>query len=135
MPTVSVNSIAILTASVVTMIMGSIWYAKPVFGKIWMAGIGKTEDDLKKGTGSAMTVSFVCALITGYVLSHFIDYAAADSFGEGMTVGFWIWLGFVGTVIAVNALFTQTSKTVMAINAGYQLVSLLLMAGILAAWS
>lgn len=115
------------------MMIGSVWYAKSVFGKMWMERIGKKEEDLKEGMGGAMAVSIIGGLITAYVLSYFVDYAQASTWQEGALTGFWAWLGFVVTVLVINAAYERRSKKLVALYAGYQLITLLVMGAILAA--
>ena len=39
--------IAVIVAAIVSFIIGGIWYSRPVFGKVWMAALGKTEADME----------------------------------------------------------------------------------------
>lgn len=135
MPDVTLNYGAMLIALVASMVLGYIWYSKPVFGKAWMGLIGKTEDDLKKGAGRAMGIMIVAAIVMLYVLSNIIDFALATTWQEGAVVGFWVWLGFVATVLVMNAGYEGRPMKLVAINAGYQLVNLVVMGAILAAWA
>ncbi len=135
MPEVTLNWVAMLVALIASMVIGYIWYSKPVFGKTWMNLIGKTEEDLKKGAGKAMGIMIVCAIITVYVLSHIVDYATATTWLEGVQTGFWVWLGFVATVLVMNAGYEGRPMKLPAINAGYQLVNLVVAGAILAAWA
>jgi hypothetical protein len=45
-----------------------------------------------------------------------------------------VWVGFVATVLAVTTYFGGRSRTLWLINAGYQLVALVLMGAIHGAW-
>ena len=38
------NWLAILVATVAAFVLGGLWYG-PLFGKAWMAALGKTEED------------------------------------------------------------------------------------------
>jgi len=49
---------------------------------------------------------------------------------EGVLIGAIAWLGFVATVTFNNALYTNKSLVVYMIDAGYQFVSFLIIAGI-----
>jgi hypothetical protein len=76
-----------------------------------------------------------CALVTSLVLAHVVDWSESDSLVDGLRIGLWVWLGFVATVLAVNTYFSGRPRTLWAIDAGYQLLSLLAMGAILAVWS
>jgi hypothetical protein len=53
---------------------------------------------------------------------------------EGMKTAFWVWLGFVATTSATNAIFAGRSRNLWVIDSGYFLVALLLNGWILAVW-
>ena len=58
---------AILVATAAAFALGGLWYG-PVFGKAWMAALGKTEDDIQP-SATPFVVSFFTALITTVVLA------------------------------------------------------------------
>lgn len=134
MPEVTVNYLAVLVCTAASMALGYIWYSKPVFGRAWMQGIGKTEEELKKGAGPAMGISVVLAFVTSYIMSHMIDFAKATDVMRGLTTGFWIWLGFVFCVIWMQNIYAQRPFKLTLINSGYHLVQFLILGVILATW-
>ena len=134
MPQVHINFLAVLAAAVANMIIGSIWYSPGVFGKIWMGLIGKRVEDMKGRAGPAYAAAFVVALILAYVLAHFVGYTQAYSLGQGIQLGFWVWLGFVATTSTGDYIFAGRPRQLYFINNGYHLVTLLVNGALLAAW-
>lgn len=134
MPEVSINYIAVLAAAIVNMLVGYIWYMPKVFGNAWMQLVGMTEEKAKQGSAKALSGMFVVALISNYVLAHFVDYAQASTFVEGMQVGFWAWLGFVGAVTFTMVAFDRRPFKWFLITNGYQLLILVVNGGLLAVW-
>ncbi len=133
---VSVNYLAVLAASVVSMLIGWAWYSPMVLGKQWMKEVGKRPEEIKKDMqGKAMAMAFVATLIMAYVLAHFVQYVTAVTLGDGVQLGFWIWLGFIAPVVATSVFFDGKSWKWFAITGGYQLVNAIVMAAILAMWS
>lgn len=120
---VLINYWGVLAGAVAMMLVGWIWYAKPVFGVMWMDAIGKKESDLKGG-GAAMGWMFVGALVTSYVLAHFVSVLTDGSISSVLTLVGWIWLGFVATAFFSTFLFEGRAAKLFFINAGYQLVAL-----------
>jgi hypothetical protein len=116
------------------MVVGFVWYSMAVFGKTWMKEAGISQEDMKKA-GKEMPKTygtmFVAALITAYVLSVFIDLAGAQDIMSAATVAFWAWLGFVATVLLSGVLFEGKSWNLWGINAGYHLVSMVVMSAVL----
>jgi hypothetical protein len=133
MPEITLNYWAILTTAAASMVIGSIWYAMPVFGKAWMRLAGLKPEQLKDG-GKAMLVMVVGALLQAYVFAHVIDAFQGDTLVEGLTGGFFMWLGFVAIVTLNEVTFNKRPFKLWLIIAGYQLVNLLVGGVILSLW-
>lgn len=126
------NYLAIFVAAVSTFLLGAIWYAPFVFGKIWMAENKFTEDDLKSGMARIFGVSFVLEALMAFNLAAFIGNQADITFGifAGLAAG----LGWVGFAMGVTYLFDRKSFRHWAIDAGYHTVAFTMMGAILGAW-
>lgn len=135
MPEASINYLAVLVAAVISMVLGYIWYHQKVFGTAWMKMVGLTEESAKKGAGPAMFGMFVVALISAFVLAHFVDYTNATTFAKGLVTGLWLWFGFSGAVLFSNFAFERRPFKWFLITAGYQLVNLAILGGVLAVWA
>ena len=129
---VEVNMLGVFLAAVSSMIVGSIWYSKGVFGTAWSKLAGIDEKKARQEMGMSLTGMFVLALVMAYVLAHvaylsnafFVDKTYTES---AVTTGFWVWLGFVLPVAASNSLFDKKRKKLSAIHAGNWLVTLIVM--------
>lgn len=135
---VEVNMLAVLLGAVSSMVVGSIWYSKGVFGTAWAKMAGIDEKKAKTDAGMALSGMFVLALVMAYVLAH-VSYLSANFFTDksfmycAISSGFWMWLGFVLPVTASNSLFDQRRKKLSAIHAGNWLVTLLVMGWVIGA--
>lgn len=135
MSQVDVNWLAVVVSGVASMIIGFVYYAKPVLGKMWMKEVGKTEKEIKDGASSSMYVMmFVSSLVLAYVMTHFVSYAGAKDAMDGATTGFWVWLGFAATTGFATNLFSGKSMRLFAINYGYHLVDFVVIGAIVAGW-
>lgn len=131
---IEVNYLAVLLAAVASMALGFAWYSKAILGGPWMKLKGFTSESLKaaqKDMGKYYAVSFVVALITAYVLTHvmalsknFYDYSGLMT---GVSSAFWMWLGFIMPVQVTATIFGDKKWTLLAIDTGYQLASVLAM--------
>lgn len=124
------NWLGIVLATVAAMIIGSIWYAKPVFGTMWQKEVGLKDSDMKSGFAKGMIIMLVMAFVSAFVLKRFIVIAAPDSYFQAIKVALWIWLGFVVTYAVGGGVFEKRSPKLMALNLGNQLVTLVVMAAI-----
>lgn len=134
---IAINYLAVLAATVVNMVLGFLWYG-PLFGKPWMREMGFTEEHMKeaqaKGMGTTYAIMAVGALVTNYVLAHFVVLLGVMDISMALQLAFWTWLGFYATTMLGQVLWESKSWTLYAINVAYYLVALGIAASILAMW-
>ncbi|MBI2463547.1 DUF1761 domain-containing protein [Candidatus Peregrinibacteria bacterium] len=132
----------ILVSGIAAMILGGLWYSPLLFGKSWMKMLGMTEKDMGKMKNEAVKgyiIGFVAALVMAHVLA-FVSLVFVNSGGvysrmlEEMEIGFLLWLGFIAPVILGGWLWEGKPFKLFLINAGYYLISMLIMSSIFAAW-
>ena len=87
--------------------------------------------ELQSGAGPAYAVSFVCWLVMATVLA-----LVAPHFGDGVGamihMALLLWLGFAATTGLTTNVFSDKPVRLWLIDAGYQVVSLTIMATVLA---
>lgn len=162
------NFIAILIATFIPIIVGSVWYNPKIgFGKAWMQATGITEEAGKKVNmplvfGLTLLFSFFVAFIMQTVVIHqfhiynFLheqkDFAEPNSlsssllkqimdnyatsyrsFKHGALHGTLAGLFLAFPIIAIPAIFEMKGVKYIAINAGYWIVSMALMGGVICA--
>jgi len=142
MSAIPINWWALVVTTVVSVVIGSLWYG-PIFGKAWMksTGISMPEvmtPDMKKMMYRSYALVIVGSLIMNYVLLHSITFGAAYLNITGITAGlqaaFWSWLGFIAPVTLGSVLWESRPWKYWFITAGYYLVVLLINGAILASW-
>lgn len=128
----TLNWLAIVVATLLTFVIGAIWYG-PLFGKPWMKEMGFTEEDLKDANMAMIYgTAFVLELIMTINLALFIG--DSTSIMKGLAVALHMGLGFIALAMAVNALFSRTTVRLWFINAFYFVVCFLLNSTILVLW-
>ena len=129
--------LAVLSAGILAVVLGMVWYAPPVLGNMWMKAAGvdpkRVESEQKKMPLRAF-IAFVFALVLAWVTMHFAAAWGVTSFLGAFELGFWIWLGFMVPVHLSPVLWEQKSLKYFAINAGYWLVVTLVIATIVSLW-
>jgi hypothetical protein len=134
---VQINWLAVLLAGVSSMVIGFIYYMPGVFGKTWMK-LGKVDPKLfKKQQPQLMPLLFVAALLTAFVLAHFV-YIVHHFFGDswlvaGVETSLWAWVGFSFTTLFVHNGMDQKPFNLTIISWGNRLLSLLAM-GLILGW-
>ena len=125
---------AVLVAAILRMVIGAVWYYPALFVKPWYRLTGVTEAQMKAGMAKALAVDFVGSLLMAFVLAHVIRFGGATTVLQGLSVGFFVWLGFVAVVTIGAVTFEGKPLKLFLLNNGYLLLSLLAMGAILAVW-
>jgi hypothetical protein len=81
-----------------------------------------------------IAATLVAMILMAAVLQVFLRHLGADSAGDGVKWAFHAWLGFAVPLGFIAHLYSQKKIAAWLIDAGYQLVYLLVMGAILGAW-
>lgn len=129
-----IHLLPILAAALSTFIIGGLWYSPLLFGQAWLRENKFTEADAQRiSKARAFGGSAVFALIMSANLAMFLA-DEKTTLVWGMTAGALAGVGWVATAIAVIGLFENKSWAYIGINAGYQIVSFVVMGAILGGW-
>jgi hypothetical protein len=128
---VEVNWLAVVLATISSMVVGTIWYARPVFGDKWQKLVKLDKKDMEKGAGKAIGITIVVSFLTAFVLAH-VTYLSEQFFHYGflqsaLSTAFWVWLGFVAARQITHDAFEQRPWQLTAMNTAHELVTLLVM--------
>jgi len=129
------NHFAVTVSAVIFFAIGAGWYN--VFSTAWLAGIGKTLEDMTRQNGGSplpFVVGFIAILVMCYTLAWLIGRLGAQSAGSGAKTGGIVALGFVAAMLALNYGFEARSATLWLINAGYALIGLVVAGAIIGGW-
>ncbi|RED22102.1 uncharacterized protein DUF1761 [Flavobacterium cutihirudinis] len=160
-----INFVALLLAAAVTLATGFIWYHPKVFGTIWMRENNFTQEELRKGNmlkifGFTYIFSLMITMILMALTIHqsgavgmvggppmlanakpsfaafMADYGTAyRTFKHGALHGFMSGLFFAFPIVGINGLFERKSWKYIFIHAGYWMLTLMLMGGIICAFA
>ena len=131
----STNHFAVVVAAIAFFALGAGWYT--VLADPWVAGIGKTMEQLHTETGGSpmpMVKGFVAILVMCYTLNSLLNRLGDTTAAGGAKVGAFVALGFVAANIALNYAFEVRGVTLWTINSGYVLVGLTLAGAIIGGW-
>jgi hypothetical protein len=137
MQSVPLNWLAILVVTIVRFVLGFVWFGL-IFGKQWQGLTGVSQDAMKKGMARAIATDLITTFIMAWVLAHALFFASkfygAMTWQSGAIGGFFNWLGFIGAVSLAAQTYEQKPIKLWIIVNAYQLISLVIMGAILAAW-
>ena len=123
---------AIVVATVAAFALGGLWYG-PLFGKAWLAALGKTEDEIPPSP-QPFVISAVAAFITCLVVAALMSGLKMTGLMAGLLFGLLTGIGFIATSMASDAAFCRWGWKLWAIQAGYRVAYSALMGGIIGIW-
>lgn len=126
--------LAVLVAALVKFLIGWGWYSPMAFGKQWQELAKVSAAQVQSGLMPALIAEAIGDLIMAFVLARFIFHYGVSDIVGGIRVGAMAWLGFVATVLANQIFYERKPQQLVFINAGYLLVSLVVMGAILGPW-
>lgn len=135
---VDINYWAVLSAAALYYASGTLWYSPFMFGKQWMQLVGMTPEMIesnKKNAWKAYLTALIASLLMSYGVARLVDYMHVTSFSGGIQMGFWSWVVFVITTMAINNAFSTRPVKLLLIDGGYHLYGLLLMGVINTVWT
>jgi hypothetical protein len=134
---VQINMLAIVLATLSSMVVGATWYAPKVFGNKWLKLIGKKPKDMQGGSAAPMVLTLIASFFTAYVLAH-VTYLSNHFFQhsfmhDALMTGFWVWLGFVAARIITHDAFEMRPRALTLMTVAHEFLTIMVMALIIGA--
>lgn len=132
-----INYIAVLLATLSSMVIGSIWYTPRVFGNYWMKKAGITPSGNAKDAIRPILVTVLVSFITSWVLAG-AAYVSYDFYGGSFLVnsvvtGIVLWGGFTAARFITHDAFDGRPTGLTVLNIAHEFVTILVMALIIGA--
>jgi hypothetical protein len=112
------NWIAVVAAGLSAFMLGGLWYAPPLFGKVWQVEAGVSDEQMAAGgAGKIFGLAAVLSVIAAAVFAMFLGPKPEMGFavGAGASAG----LCWVGATLGILYLFERRSLKLWLINTGY----------------
>lgn len=141
-PALSVNPLAVLACVVLAMPIGFLWFG-PVFGKPWARAMGFDPNERSGGMAKSLALFALGSFLIAWVLAHSIEvwrpsvWSAGDdapAYVYALSGALWTWIGFFVPLQIGRVAWEKRGWSLVAINAGFDLVRLLLFGFVLAYW-
>ncbi len=117
----NISLLAVGIAAVSAFLLGGLWYAPFLFGKVWQVEAKLSDENLKaRNVGRMFGGAFVLSLVAAYVFGMFLGPKPGLGFAVG--AGFAAGLAWVATSFGINYLFECRSLKLLLINGGYHTV-------------
>lgn len=127
-----INIWAVLIATVSSMVVGVIWYAKPVFGNWWQRAAKISDESMSSSNPYPIIATIVVSFITAIVLAG--AAAIAQHFYGGnfvfnaLLTALILWGGFTAARFVTHDAFEGRPKMLTLLTISHELVTVLVMA-------
>ncbi|WP_260703224.1 DUF1761 domain-containing protein [Edaphobacter flagellatus] len=130
------HPLAIIVATLCYFGLGAVWFT--MFRDAWLAGIGKTMEQLQSsGVSPALAygVALLLTLALALFLSWLIQVTGPVTAARGIQMAIILWFCTVFVTFATEYVFEARGVKTLAINTGYCLVGMVLMGAVLGGWT
>ncbi len=133
-----INYIAVLLATLSSMVVGTIWYTPRVFGNYWMKQSGVVPSGSARDEIGPIVLPLIVSFITAWVLAG-AAFIAQDFYGGSFLVNTLItaailWAGFTAARFITHDAFDGRPAGLTILNVTHELVTVLVMALIIGVW-
>ncbi|MBH0008977.1 DUF1761 domain-containing protein [Salinibacterium sp. SWN1162] len=133
-----INYIAVILATLSSMIVGTIWYSPRVFGNYWMKAAGITPSGNAADALRPIVVTIIVSFITAWVLAGaaFIafDFYGGSFFVNTLLTSIVLWGGFTAARFITHDQFDGRPNGLTVLNVSHEFVTIVVMALIIGVW-
>jgi len=134
----AINYIAVVLATLSSMVVGAIWYTPKVFGNYWMKQAGITPSGNAKDAIRPIVVTLIVSFVTAWVLAGavWISFQFYDGsfLVNALVTGAILWAGFTAARFITHDQFDKRTTGLTVLNCAHELVTILIMAVIIGVW-
>ncbi|MEQ1736460.1 MAG: DUF1761 domain-containing protein [Rhodoglobus sp.] len=133
-----INYIAVVLATLSSMIVGTIWYTPKVFGNYWMKQADITPSGDAKDAIRPIIVTVIVSFVTAWVLAGaaFISFSfyGGSFLVNSLLTGVILWAGFTAARFITHDQFDKRTTGLTVLNISHELVTISVMALIIGVW-
>lgn len=124
-----INWLAVILATVSTMVVGSIWYTPKVFGTWWEnAARVETKSNAVVAIVITVVVSFVSAWVLAGAAAIAQEFYGGSFLSNTVVTAIILWAGFTAARFITHDAFENRPRMLTLLNISHELVTFLVMA-------
>jgi hypothetical protein len=134
----AINWLAVVLATISSMVVGAVFYARKVFGDRWMRLAKIDPETIGKNAVLPLVITLIVSFITAAVLAG--AAAIAQEFYGGnfllnaVITAVIMWSGFTAARLITHDLFERRPGSLTVLNLAHELITVLVMALIIGAF-
>lgn len=132
----NVNWVAVLVAVLPSFVIGSVWYAPPVFGRYWMKASGLNKKHIQENGNfvQSLAITTIMNFIAVTGLAVLMSALAFHTVAQGAVLGALVSLAFAVTSRGVHQAFEYRPFGLLIINGAHDVLFLAVAGAILGAF-
>ena len=130
----AINIYAVLLSSLVSIVIGTLWYSSALFGQNWRRFMGDAVDDERNPVPSYGWMA-VGAFMAAMVLAVVMQATRLNSLFGGILTALLVVAGFMAPALGSEYLFTRRPSALYFLNLSRHGVTFLIMGIILGVWT
>lgn len=124
----------ILSAVIFNILLGIIWYSPNILGGLWLRSYKFSRSVLTKPNIDQFIRTIIVSIVMSFVVWIFIATLNVHDTLHAIKTGILLWLGFIATTEYSAVIWEKKPISGYLIDAGYWLVSLIVVCPIIAHW-
>lgn len=135
-----INYWAVIIATLSTMVVGSVWYAPPVFGKRWakLANVDMNREQTTLQAWLPIIVTVFVSFLSAWVLAGASTIAwhfyGGGYFAATLGTAIILWAGFTAARFITHDQFEGRPSSLTVLNIAHELVTFVVMGIIIGVW-
>lgn len=126
-----INIWAVLLATASSMVIGTVWYSRRVFGELWIREAGVSEERMNSRSPypiiATVIVSFITALVLAGAAAIAQNFYGGDFLANTVLTAVILWAGFTAARVVTHDAFEGRSRSLTLLTIGHELVTVLVM--------
>lgn len=128
------NYVAIMIATIFSVILGFVWYSPVVFGKRWIKLNNIDPKKIRDSRSGMYFLPVISSIITVSILILLTYLLDATTWQAGAFIGLIAWFGFTLPTQLLPWAFSGKKMEALLLDTIYPLISFILMGALIAGW-
>ena len=111
--------LGVIVATVASVVIGMLWYARFLFGNAWMAALGRTEaemTELQKSMGPGYVLAIVGSFLSSLVMAMVLGALGEPGVGDAIITAIVLSIAFQVAMMATGNVFAGAKPRLTIIN-------------------
>lgn len=128
----AINYLAVILATLSSMVVGTLWYHPKTFGTLWMREAGVTPSGNARDAARPIIVTVLVSFVTAWVLAGAtwisFQFYEGSFLVNALVTAVILWAGFTAARFITHDQFDRRTAKLTVLNSAHELVTIVIMA-------